>query len=696
MPNINKALFITPSNIGDVILTLPALDCLRANFPQAKITLMTSPQGKELFVDNPYLDKLIIYDKYSPLRKKIALFFMLSREGLDLVLDFRNSLYGALLPAKFRTSPFLRIPRNIRHMQERNLYRLRQALKVAPSGAGIAANKSLFISETDKDYIRGLLEKNNISSEDKIIVLAPVARGANRRWEKEKFALLAQELSKEYKVILVGRDSDKSTTQYVRGEGKNIFDFSGLTNLKQLASLLKYAALVICPDTGVLQIASYMDAPVLALVGAGDELKYGPWTKNKKGIISRELFCRPCIEAQCRFGTVECLRFIKVEDVLIRAREILENREERREKGEERDNFKRILIVRTDRIGDVLLSTPVIKALRENYPNSYIAMMVSPHTKDIVEGNPYLDEAIIYDKDAKHKKWYRAIKFALNLKKKRFDLALILHPTNRVHLVTFLAGIPKRVGYDRKLGFLLTDRIKHTKELGEKHELEYNLDLLKYLNIEVKDKNLYMPIRQESEKWVEEFLAQEGLEETDKILAIHPGASCISKVWPLERFATVADKLIEGYGFKVLIIGGPKDMAKSETVAKDMQHSAVNLAGKTSVSQLASVLRRCQLFISNDSGPVHIASSLGISVISIFGRSQKGLSPARWGPTSGNSRVAHKTVGCVECLAHNCVKHFACLEAVSVDYVLNIADSLLRDTHEINRKGVSNRGVSLK
>ena len=293
-----------------------------------------------------------------------------------------------------------------------------------------------------------------------------------------------------------------------------------------------------------------------------------------------------------------------------------------------------------------------------------------------MEDNPYLDEVIIYDKDGKHKSWQRSMKFARNLKKKRFDLALILHPTNRVHLVTFFAGIRRRIGYDRKLGFLLTDRIKHTKQLGQKHELEYALDLVRYLGIEPKDKTLFMPIKPESERWAEELFKQEGIKKTDKLLAIHPAASCPSKIWPNERFADVAARLIERYGFKVLVIAGPKDLALAESLIKHMHKPAINLAGKTSVSQLASILKRCSLFISNDSGPVHIAAAVGTPVISIFGRNQKGLSPTRWGPTGKKDKILHKEVGCIECLAHNCTKEFACLKAITVDDVVNAADSL--------------------
>lgn len=671
---VNKILFITLSNMGDVILTLPVLDYLRGNFPQSKITVMVGPRPKEIFEDNPNIDRLVIYDKYAKLREKIKLFNAFKKEGFDIVIDLRNTLYGALLPCRYRTSPFLFIPRHIRHMKERNLYRLARALKVRYP-LSQTHERSFYFTTKDRDYVDELLKKNGITIGDKIIVVSAGTGGDTRRWHTDNFIKLCQELSSDYRIVLVGTKTHQSMSEYIYKNCSNkISDFTGSTTLRQLAYLLKRSALLITGDTGTLQIGSYLDISIGALFGPSDETRYGPWSTRFK-VIKKEIPCRPCREAKCRFGTVECMQLIKVEDVLRQIRRILIPSSEYQVPHSE---YKRILIVRTDRIGDVLLSTPVIKTLRDSYPNAYIAMMVSPYTKDIVEGNPYLDEVIIYDKDGKHKSWGGSLKFARNLKKRRFDLALILHPTNRVHLVTFFAGIPSRIGYDRKLGFLLTDRIKHTKQMGEKHELEYNLDLVRYLGIEPKDKALFMPIKPESERWVEELFKQEGIKKSDRLLAIHPGASCPSKIWPNERFAEVADRLMERYGFKVLVIAGPKDVALTQGLIKHLHKPAVNLAGKTSVSQLASILKQCHLFISNDSGPVHIAAALGTPVISIFGRNQKGLSPIRWGPTGKKDKILHKEVGCIECLAHNCTKKFACLSAVTVDDVVNAADAILK------------------
>jgi heptosyltransferase-2 len=684
--DINKILFITLSNIGDVILSLPVLDGLRENFSGSQITVMVGPRPKEIFENNPYINKLIVYQKHSGLKDKIKLFNELKRERFDMVVDLRNSFFGAFLPAQYKTSPFLGTPKNIKHMKDRHWYRLQEVTRGFRRFPEVRDKKSLYISQRNEEYINDILKENNIKEGEKIVVVSAGARSHIKRWPQDKFIELISTLAQDFsaKVILAGDKNDAPITKYISENLKYaVLDLAGKTNISQLACLLKKAALLVTNDSAALHLGSYLNTPTLAIFGPTDEEQYGPWSEIS-AVVKKDIFCRPCAKAQCRFGTIDCMRLIKIEDALRQARDILAV-SGKSPAVSKKNIFKRILIVRTDRIGDVLLSTPAIKALRDSFPYAYIAMMVSPYAKDIVDGNPYLDEAIIYDKGGLHKSWRGSLKFAQNLKKKRFDLAIILHPTNRVHLVTFFAGIAKRIGYDRKLGFLLTDRIKHTKQLGEKHELEYNLDLLKYLGIEPKDKSLFMPIKEESERYVDELFKQEGINKKDKLLAIHPGASCPSKIWPQERFAEVADRLAENQGFKVLVIAGPKDIALAQKVTADMRHPAVNLAGKTSVAQLASVLERCQLFISNDSGPVHIASAVGTPVISIFGRNQRGLSPLRWGPVGEKDRILHKEVGCIECLAHNCVKEFACLRAISVADVLSAADSILRDTQQINR-----------
>jgi heptosyltransferase-2 len=337
----------------------------------------------------------------------------------------------------------------------------------------------------------------------------------------------------------------------------------------------------------------------------------------------------------------------------------------------------RILLTRTDRIGDVVLSTPAIKAVRDRYPDSYIAFMVRPYARDIVEGNPYLDEVIVYDKYGKEKSLLSTIGFALDLRKKKFDTAFMLHPTNRVHLISYLAGIPERVGYDRKLPFFLTKKIPHLKQAGKKHELEYTLDLLRSTGIEAKSRELFVPLHERDVTRIEKILEEHHAGKNVPLIAANPGASSRSKRWPAENFAYLSDDLAKRYKARILIVSDKANAEFAERVVKNMKHEPVNLAGKTTVGELAALLSRCRLFISNDSGPVHIACAVGTPVISIFGRNNPGLSPVRWGPTGEKSAVFHKDVGCEACPAETCSIGFKCLEAITPAEVLEAAEKLV-------------------
>ncbi|MFH1398402.1 MAG: lipopolysaccharide heptosyltransferase II [Candidatus Omnitrophota bacterium] len=726
MREVKKILFITLSNIGDVILTLPVFDYLKTNFPKIPITVLTGSRPAEIFQDNSNVYRVIIYDKHCGLKKKISIFNDLKKENFDLIVDLRNSLLNLMLPSPYKLPFFLKIPKSIVHMKERHLFKVqsipanklnsesgipslfkvsgREKLKAPGLTTGQvglpAGRKNEVISDTprgvldikpaDKEYVENIFKENSISRSDKIIAVSPGARSHIKRWSKEKFLELTQFLVKDLgaKVVLVGDKDDVLIAEYIIRDSKYpLINLCGKTNLRQLGYLLKKTALLITNDSANLHLAGYLEVPAVAIFGPTNELNYGPWSGNSR-LVKKDIFCRPCQKAQCRFGSLKCLEIIKVDDVLRQVRDILDTWTPRhldtKTSGhldtKQDKEYKRILITRTDRIGDVVLSTPVIKALRKNYPSAYIAMMVSPYTEDIVSGNPDLDEVIILDKDDLHRNLKGVWELSRDLKKKRFDLAIALHPTNRVHLVIFLAGIPKRIGYNRKMGFLFTDKIKHLKQLGEKYESEYNFDLLKPLGIELKDRDLFIPLKKESEDWVNELFALKSIKPEDRILAINPGASCRSRIWPAERFAKVVDGLIEKYGFKVFILAGPKDVNMADKVIAQMEHKAINLAGKTSVSQLVSILKRCELIISNDSGPVHIASALGTPVVSIFSRSQKGLSPKRWGPVGKRDIFLHKDVGCIECLAHNCVKGFLCLKAITIEDVVKAADLIITNS----------------
>jgi len=347
--------------------------------------------------------------------------------------------------------------------------------------------------------------------------------------------------------------------------------------------------------------------------------------------------------------------------------------------------MKNILITRTDRIGDVILSTPVFRAVRETYPDSHITVIVRPYAKDTVEGNPYIDEVMLYDKYGVHKSIAGSLKFCVNLMKRRFDAAIILHPTNRMHLLTWLACIPKRVGFDKKMGFLLTKKVAHQKQQGNKHELDYTLDLAKAAGIKPSSRNIFFPIKKDTELKIKGLLREAGVLEDDLLIVMHPAASCPSKRWPIEAFARVADELIIKHGARIILISSSDSRSFVKNMIQNMHYEAIDFSGRTSVGESAALIKQCDLLISNDSGPVHMAVSVCTPVIAIFGRKDNGLGPRRWGPVGKNDIILHKRTDCRKCLAHNCKNKFLCLRAISAEDVMEAAGKILNKSVLIKR-----------
>ena len=216
-------------------------------------------------------------------------------------------------------------------------------------------------------------------------------------------------------------------------------------------------------------------------------------------------------------------------------------------------DYRNILIVRTDRIGDVVLTTPVIAALRRAYPTSRISIMVTPMTRELVDGNPALDEVIVDDRAGVHNGPLGFIRLVRLVRSRRYDVALIYHTKKRTNSLFFLAGIPRRIGYhNNKFGFLLTDKIADTRPRGIKHEVEYCLDLVRYMGVVVDSWKLFIPVHKDSEEWAGRFLRDNGAHDGQRLIAIHAGASCPSRRWSLDKFIELIKRVAGRHGVHVV------------------------------------------------------------------------------------------------------------------------------------------------
>ncbi len=346
----------------------------------------------------------------------------------------------------------------------------------------------------------------------------------------------------------------------------------------------------------------------------------------------------------------------------------------------------KILAVRTDRMGDVLLTTPAFAALRRAFPRAEISVLVNPSTREIVDGNPHIDDIIIDDKHGRHRGALGFWRLVLQLRRRRFDVAVIFHTKKRTNVLCFLAGIPRRVGYrNNKCGFLLTEPLKDRRPEGRQHEAEYCLDVVRTLGVRSDALDMHFPLKEEAELWADRFLNDNGIASDVALVAVHPGASCVSKRWPPERFAGLINRLHTRYRVRSVLVGAAAHENLVRVLKERVDVPLLDLTGITSLAQLASLLKRCRLLVSNDSGPVHLATAVSTPVISIFGRNQAGLSPVRWRPLGPRDRFVHKEVGCEVCLAHNCAIDFKCLKEIPEDEIMAAVVELL-DEQKITGK----------
>ena len=283
-----------------------------------------------------------------------------------------------------------------------------------------------------------------------------------------------------------------------------------------------------------------------------------------------------------------------------------------------KEKIKNILVVRTDRFGEFLLNIPALRALKESYPQARLTLAVSPEVKALAECVTYADEVVVWDNN-----------FKQELKKRKFGLVLILNPTKEAHWLSFRARIPVRVGYNRKWGFLLNRKIADLKHLGLKHEVEYNLDLAGLAEAKTLERSVSLG-----------KLPPFPHPEYDQAIAVHPFTSDPLKQWPREKFRELAQRVEQELKLKVVVVGVVKENeGAGRELFEGLGSGIVNLINRTSLIELAQILKSCRLLISCDSGPMHLAAAVGTPVIALFRNDLPGKAAGRWGPWGRGNRV---------------------------------------------------------
>ncbi len=332
----------------------------------------------------------------------------------------------------------------------------------------------------------------------------------------------------------------------------------------------------------------------------------------------------------------------------------------------------RILIFNVNWRGDVLFSTPAIKAIRRRYRDAYLACVVVSRCREVLSGNPDLDEVIIFDEKGDHKGIIGKLRFIVELRRKSFDKAFLFHRSFTRALLVFLAGIPERIGYTtKKRGILLTTKVPPPKE--NLHKVEYFLGIVRAAGIEAETKLYEFHPSDGARRWVSQFLADQGVADNDFLVVLNPGGNWDPKRWPVARYAELGEALRDTYNAKVLITGAAKDVVLADEIARLMKRRPISSCGKTTLEELGALLERADLVISGDSGPMHMAVAVGTRVVALFGPTSRQIT----GPYGrGDYRIIWKDVGCkVPCYDLGC-RDNRCMKAITVDDVLGVLRGL--------------------
>ncbi len=352
-------------------------------------------------------------------------------------------------------------------------------------------------------------------------------------------------------------------------------------------------------------------------------------------------------------------------------------------------NDPKILILRLSAVGDVIRTLPAVRALKEYYPRSSITWVVEEPSKTLLESQPEIDEVILFPR----KRWVDGIKsarrigktvaemwgFVLGLRRRGFDVTLDFHGILKSGLLSFFSGAPKRIGYNRRFtkeGNFLFSNVKVELPKARISRFQRNLTLLKGVGLDVKELKYNFHIPPEDREYIESFFKASSASLKNPLIAIHPGTSqkTYYKRWTPLQYARLADRLIRELRGAVIFTWGTDERTWVEDIQKEMKESSILSPRTETLTQLGEVYRHCDLYIGGDTGPMHIASLVGIPLVVIYGPTDPIVNEP-----FGRHKKVRKEVGCNPCRNRSC-KELTCLKMITVDDVFKATEEILSVT----------------
>ena len=338
---------------------------------------------------------------------------------------------------------------------------------------------------------------------------------------------------------------------------------------------------------------------------------------------------------------------------------------------------RRIVVRVPNWLGDAVLSTPALHLLRQKFPHSYIVVLAQEWVAPVFKDNPDINDTFMIT-EASGYRW-----MAKNLKEDKFDMGILFPNSFSSAFLFWLAKIPERVGYPTDgRSLLLTQRRKRSHNFRREHQVKYYLHLVNKplaqsdQSLNPGEEALVWNIADGEGEWADETLADFGLlPDEDRVIGINPGATYgPAKRWLPDRFAKLGDELSKRYGVTVLIFGTWVEDEIATSIVNLSKIKPINLVGKTNLRELGALISKCALFITNDTGTMHVAAAVKTPVVAIFGSTD----PVRTGPWGEGHVIVREGVPCSPCLERECPRgDYLCFEKITVEDVLKAAEERL-------------------
>ncbi|HUW58865.1 MAG TPA: lipopolysaccharide heptosyltransferase I [Planctomycetota bacterium] len=340
---------------------------------------------------------------------------------------------------------------------------------------------------------------------------------------------------------------------------------------------------------------------------------------------------------------------------------------------------QRILVVKPSSLGDVVHSLPFLHVVRRGFPEARIAWVISRANADLLEGHPDVDEVVVFERErwGGMKDCVRSMSelshFVRRLRRGRYDVAVDLQGLLRSGLVSYLSGAPRRVGFAdaRELSSIFYNVHVDVPDV-ETHAVDRCLLVARGLGLELNGRPVFdVAIGSEARTFADDYLASANPEGRPVVVTL-PFSRWATKRWPAARFAALAERVQEGLGAAVVVLGGRGDAALAQRMHAPMTRAPLDLVGRTTLKQSAALLERADVVVSGDTGPMHLAVALGRPVVALYGPT----STARTGPYDGTARVLRSTRACAPCLRAHCPDP-DCMTDIAVDDVLDAVRQFL-------------------